>query len=91
MNDRTRAHTLCELTAVERDRRRPRAQLPLPIALVVVDGLEAAGLVPLHLEDLLTVDAYLEVEKIRLAEIPISPQSNGAACGAPAHVSFERS
>jgi hypothetical protein len=55
-----------------------RAALLL-IALVEVDYLEAAGLIPLQLEDLLAVDADLEVEKIRLAAIPISPQSADVA------------
>jgi hypothetical protein len=50
----------------------------LSIASVEVDYyLEAAGPVPLHLEDLLAVDADLEVKKI--AAMPISPQSANVA------------
>jgi hypothetical protein len=49
----------------------------LSIALVEVDYLEAAGLIPLHLEDLLAVDA--DLEKMRLAAIPISPRSADVA------------
>jgi hypothetical protein len=49
----------------------------LKIALVEVDYLEAAGLIPFHCEDLLAVDA--DLEKIRLAAIPISPQSADVA------------
>ena len=67
------------MALLHRNGRRPGAQRSLPIALVEVDYLEAAGLIPLQLEDLLAVDADLEVEKIRLAAIPISPQSADVA------------
>jgi hypothetical protein len=45
------------------------AQPSLPIAWVVVDDLEAAGLVPPDLEDLLTVDADPKARKLVWASI----------------------
>jgi hypothetical protein len=48
---------------LERDRGRPGAQRSLPIALVVVDGFEAAGLAPPDLENLRALDVESEAAK----------------------------
>jgi hypothetical protein len=58
------------------DRCRPRPQRPLPIALVIVDDLEAAGLVPPDLEDLLAdrsiFDFFDSIEPSKTLDVKIS-------------------
>jgi hypothetical protein len=56
-------------------RRRPCSQRSLPVALVVVDDSEAAGLVPSYLEDLLAVDADPKSRKL------VGPSVRAERCG----------